>query len=160
LQPGPQTTSWFFNTFFTDQRGISGTGFDYAGFLLGLPATFGYSLYPDFFRTRTSVYALFVQDDIRVNRKLTVNAGLRWDAPLWYHEVYNRSGVFDLAKGEYQRFGQNGFRDTPWNNNWVNFGPRLGFAYTPFSNSRLVVRGGYGMFAVGTASSGASGFLA
>ena len=33
------------------------------------------------------------------------------------------------------------FRDTPWKNNWKNFGPRLGFAYTPRANSSLVVRG-------------------
>ena len=118
-----------------------------------------YSLFPDYIRTRSSVYALFVQDDIRVSRKLTLNVGLRWDAPLWYHEVHNRSGVFDLNKGQYQVFGQDGFRDTPWKNNWKNFGPRLGFAYTPTANSRLVVRGGFGMFAAGTLSSGASGFL-
>ena len=159
LQPGPMNTSWSFNTFFTDQRGFNGTGFDYAGFLLGLPATMNYSIYPDYFRSRASVYALFVQDDIRVNRKLTVNLGLRWDAPLWYREAQNRSGVFDLNKGEYQLLGQNGFRVTPWENNWKNFGPRLGFAYTPTADARLVVRGGYGVFVVGLHSSGANGFL-
>ena len=28
-----------------------------------------------------------------------------------------------------------------------NFGPRLGFAYSPFDSGRLVLRGGYGVFA-------------
>ena len=159
LQPGAQTTAWYFSNLFTDQRGFANTGFDYASFLLGLPNDMNYSLFPDYIRTRSSVYALFVQDDIRVSRKLTLNVGLRWDAPLWYHEVHNRSGVFDLNKGQYQVFGQDGFRDTPWKNNWKNFGPRLGFAYTPGAKSSLVVRGGFGMFAAGTLSSGASGFL-
>ena len=159
LQPGPMNTSWTFNSFFTDQRGVSGTGFDYAGFLLGLPSAMNYTIYPDYFRSRTSVYALFLQDDWRVNRKLTLNLGLRWDAPLWYHEAQNRSGVFDLTKGQYQIFGQNGFRDTPWDNNWLNFGPRFGFAYSPLANSRLVVRGGFGLFSVGTNSAGANGFM-
>lgn len=159
LQPNPGTTLWRFQPIFTDQRGISGTGFDYASFLLGLPAQMGYRIFPGYFKSRSSIYALFMQDDIRVSRKLTVNLGLRWDAPLYYHEAENRSGVFDLNKGEYIRFGTNGFRDTPWKNDWNNFGPRFGFAYSPFADSRTVIRGGYGIFAVGTMSSGAFGFL-
>jgi hypothetical protein len=157
LQPNPGTTLWRFQPIFTDQRGVSGTGSDYASFLLGLPAQMGYRIFPGYFKSRASVYALFVQDDIRVSRKLTVNLGLRWDAPMYYHEAQNRSGVFDLTKGEYVQFGTNGFRDTPWKNDLNNFGPRVGFAYSPIANT--VVRGGYGIFAVGTMSSGAFGFL-
>jgi hypothetical protein len=160
FQPGPGNTLWRFQPIFTDQRGVANTGFDYASFLLGLPAQMGYRIFPDFFRPRSSIYALFIQDDIRLTRKLTLNLGLRWDAPLWYHEAKDRSGVFDLNKGEWVRFGINGFRRTPWKNDWNNFGPRFGFAYSPFAGSRTVIRGGYGMFAVGTLSSGASGFLA
>lgn len=159
FQPNPGNTRWAFSNLFTDQRGLAGTGFDYASFLLGLPAQMTYRIFPDYFRSRASVYALFVQDDIRVNRKLTLNLGLRWDAPLWYHERDNRSGVFDLGKGEYIRFGTNGFRNTPWKNDWNNLGPRFGFSYSPFENSKTVIRGGYGIFSVGTMSSGAFGFL-
>ncbi len=159
LQPNPGTRSWSFQNIFTDQRGLAGTGFDYASFLLGLPARFSYRIFPGYFGSRASVYGLFVQDDFRVNRKLTLNLGLRWDAPLWYHEARNRSGVFDLDKGQYVQFGVNGFRDTPWNNNWKNFGPRFGFAYSPFVNAKLVIRGGFGIFSVGTMSSGGFGFL-
>jgi hypothetical protein len=159
FQPNPGTTLWRFAPIFTDQRGFANTGFDYASFLLGLPAQMGYRIFPGFFKSRTSVYALFVQDDIRISRKLTLNLGLRWDAPLWYHEAENRSGVFDLDRGEYILFGQNGFRDTPWKNDWNNFGPRVGFAYSPFAKGKTVIRGGYGIFSVGTMSSGAFGFL-
>jgi hypothetical protein len=98
-----------------------------------------------------------VQDDIRVTRNLTINLGLRWDAPLYYHEAEDRSGVFDLNKGEYQRLGQNGFRRTPWKNDVNNFGPRFGFSYN--LANKTVIRGGYGMFSVGTMSSGAFGFM-
>jgi outer membrane receptor protein involved in Fe transport len=123
---------------------VNNTGWDYASFLLGLPRTFGYRIFPGYFKSRGSVYALFAQDDIRVNRKLTINLGLRWDAPLYYHEAQDRSGVFDLSKGQYQQLGQNGFRRTPWNNDLNNFGPRFGFAYNPTENT--IVRGGYGLF--------------
>jgi hypothetical protein len=157
LQPNPGTTRFDFAPIYTDQRGVPNTGFDYASFLLGLPRNFTYRIFPGFFKSRSSVYALFVQDDIRLTRKLTLNLGLRWDAPLWYHEAQNRSGVFDLNKGEMQQFGQNGFRRTPWKNDWNNFGPRLGFAYNPIS--KTVIRGGYGLFMVGTMSSGAFGFM-
>ncbi|MBI3471842.1 MAG: TonB-dependent receptor [Candidatus Solibacter usitatus] len=157
LQPNPGTTLWNFQPIYTDQRGVANTGFDYASFLLGLPQRMAYRIFPGYFKSRASVYALFIQDDYRVNRKLTLNLGLRWDAPLWYHEAQDRSGVFDLNKGEYLQFGQNGFRRTPWNNNVKNFGPRIGFAYNP--QPRLVVRGGYGVFSVGTMSSGAFGFM-
>ena len=157
LQPNPGTTVWNFQPIYTNQPGVANTGWDYASFLLGLPRTFAYRIFPGYFKSRGSVYALFVQDDIRVNRKLTVNLGMRWDAPLYYHEAQDRSGVFDLAKGQYQQLGQNGFRRTPWNNDLNNFGPRFGFAYNPVANT--IVRGGFGIFSVGTMSSGAFGFL-
>ena len=72
-------------------------------------------------------------------------------------EAEDRSGVFDLDKGQYQQFGQNGFRRTPWKNDWNNFGPRFGFAYN--IADKTVLRGGFGIFSVGTMSSGAFGFL-
>ena len=78
LQPNPGTTLRRFQPIFTDQRGVSGTGFDYASFLLGLPAQMSYRIFPGYFKSRSSIYALFVQDDIRISRKLTLNLGLRW----------------------------------------------------------------------------------
>ncbi len=157
LQPNPGTTVWNFQPIYTNQVGVNNTGWDYASFLLGMPRTFAYRIFPGFFKSRSSVYALFVQDDIRISRKLTLNLGMRWDAPLWYHESQDRSGVFDLDRGQYKQFGKDGFRRTPWKNDINNFGPRVGFAYNPVD--KTVIRGGFGMFSVGTMSSGAFGFL-
>ncbi|MDE0629111.1 MAG: TonB-dependent receptor [Bryobacterales bacterium] len=157
LQPLPGNTRWWFENTFTDQRGFSGSGFDYASFLLGMPTRFDYRIFPGFFGSRGSVYGLFVQDDFRVTDKLTINLGLRWDAPLYYHEVKNRSGVFDLDRGEIRQYGKDGFRNTPWEQDWNNFAPRFGFAYNV--RDKTVLRGGYGLFTVGTMSSGAFGFL-
>jgi hypothetical protein len=157
LQPNPGTTRWEFQPIYTNQIGVANTGWDYASFLLGMPRNFAYRIFPGFFKSRSSVYALFLQDDIRVTRKLTINLGLRWDAPLYYHEAEDRSGTFDLDRGQYQQFGQNGFRRTPWKNDWNNWGPRFGLAYN-FAD-KTVLRAGYGLFAVGTMSSGAFGFM-
>jgi Carboxypeptidase regulatory-like domain len=158
LQPGALNTAWSFTNVFTNQPGNNNTGFDYASFLLGLPNSLTYSIYPDFFRTRANLYAAFVQDDFHVSRNLTLNLGLRWDAPNFFHEAQNRSGVFSLTQGQYIQFGVNGFRTTPWNNDWANFDPRFGFAYSPLGG-KLVIRGGYGIFVAGVSSAGANGFM-
>src|SRR5207244_4942147 len=34
----------------------------------------------------------------------------------------------------------------PYKTHWKNFGPRIGFAWSPFHSSKTVVRGGYGLF--------------
>jgi hypothetical protein len=158
LQPGALNTAWTFSNVFTNQPGNNNTGFDYASFLLGLPNALTYTIYPDFFRTRANLYAVFVQDDYHISRNLTINLGLRWDAPNYYHEAQNRSGVFDLNQGQYIQFGTNGFRTTPWDNVWNNFNPRFGIAYSALGG-KLVLRGGYGIFLAGVSSAGANGYM-
>jgi len=156
-QPGPNSGSFNFANTFTNQVSFSSSGVAYASFLLGLPTSFNYTIYPDYFRSRASVFAAYVQDDIRVNSRLTVNLGLRWDDPNQFHELLNRSGIFNLATGQYQQFGVNSFRTTAWPNTYTDFGPRLGFAYSPVKGSNTVIRGGFGLFTIGTQLSGATG---
>jgi hypothetical protein len=155
--PGGETGAWTFSANMTNQPGFSNTGFDYASFLLGLPQSYTYTIFPDFFRSRSTAYGAFIQDDFRVNRKLTLNVGLRWDLPSWFHEAQNRSGVYSLQAGQYVQFGQNGFRTTLYNQNYANFEPRVGFAYSPFG--KTVVRGGYGIAYEGLYMIGTSGGL-
>ena len=158
-QTGTGNSSWTFLNLFSDQRGFGASGFSYASFLMGLPADMTYRIFPDRIRPRGTTYALFIQDDIRVSRKLTVNLGLRWDIPKYYRELKDRSGVFDLALGQFRPLGRDGFRRTPWENDIANFGPRFGFAWDLFGNGKTVIRGAYGMFFLGTSASGPNGYL-
>ncbi len=86
----------------------------------------------------------YIQDDFKVNRKLTLNLGLRYEFGTPYYEKNNRLSNYDpvsnsiiLAKDGslYDR----GLVDPDFN----NFGPRLGFAYNVFD--KTVIRGGYGV---------------
>jgi hypothetical protein len=88
--------------------------------------------------------AVFVQDDWRVNRKLTLNLGLRWDVLTPYYEKDDKMANFDPATGSLVLPGQGGVPRSTVDTDWNNLGPRVGFAYQ--ANERTVVRGSYGIF--------------
>jgi hypothetical protein len=106
---------------------------------------------------------VFVQDDWRVSRNLTLNVGLRWDAQTAPHERYNRTtigfnpGAASIVAGSNTATGAtNGgggnylgglvfatpSARSPYDIVYRNFQPRFGFAYQ--INHKLVVRGGWG----------------
>ena len=142
-------------TFATTPTGnpAGGSGNGLASMLVGFPTAFAQTQTP--ITSRYSwYYAAFVQDDFRVSRTLTLNLGVRWEMDTPMIDVNNRMNGADLSEinpvsgtpGVVKFMGVNGYRTTPWNYDLNNFGPRFGFAWKPDFSSRLVFRGGYGIF--------------
>jgi hypothetical protein len=98
---------------------------------------------------------LFVQDDWKAARKLTVNVGLRWNPFVPYDDKLNavsqfrpgqQSTVYPTAPLGYVFPGDVGVPKDTINARWHDFAPRLGFAYDVFGNGKTSIRGGYGIF--------------
>ncbi|HYR83614.1 MAG TPA: TonB-dependent receptor [Terriglobia bacterium] len=97
-------------------------------------------------------YGGFIQDDWRVNKRLVLNLGLRYDSysviqvkptsdlPAQIVNV-NPPNTFTLQKMD---FGAIRPPDKPYEPDRVNFGPRAGLAWTVDATGHTVVRGGIG----------------
>jgi hypothetical protein len=98
------------------------------------------------FDLRMPEYALFVQDDWKVNDRLTLNLGLRYDimpGPNAPTEKTGRIGYYFPEDRRIVLAGGSGDRIVGLDKN--NFGPRLGFAYALNKDKTLALRGGYGI---------------
>jgi hypothetical protein len=70
------------------------TGNDFADFLLGDAKSYQELAVQDAGQWNNVSWAAYVQDNWRVNRKLTLNLGLRWDGVPHTYEANNRMGNF------------------------------------------------------------------
>jgi hypothetical protein len=141
------------------------TGVDFADFLIGAPGGFEQGEAPAA-NTRSYYLGLYAQDSWHPKADLTLNYGLRWDviSPWW--EKHNELEVLKLGAQSVK------FPNSP--QGWVfpgdpgisrtvapirhnNFGPRVGLAWSPSSDSgfqhwitggagRSSIRAGYGIF--------------
>ncbi|HKW97486.1 MAG TPA: TonB-dependent receptor [Bryobacteraceae bacterium] len=91
---------------------------------------------------------LFINDDFKVSRRLTLNLGLRWERYGSPTEAHNVIAQFTNLTG-YDPATVAAARVTPvksmWNTQNHDFGPRFGFAYDVLGNGRMSVRGGFGI---------------
>jgi hypothetical protein len=97
----------------------------------------------------------YVQDNWRVVPKLTLNLGIRYELPFqWfqpkgYSETFRpgyQSTVFSGAPGGLAFVGDPGVLRSLVPTDFNGIAPRLGFAYDVLGNSRIVFRGGFGLF--------------
>lgn len=142
-----------------DTSVITGTGNEFASYLLGqvnsaTQVVVGGSAY------RRMLYAGYVQDDWRVTPRLTINAGLRYDMQTQAVEKHNGIEDFNVNKpnptnsvftGLVEYADTNGYGRNFVHENFGDYGPRLGFAYSLDSKSTTVLRGGVAIYYPSTA---------
>jgi len=104
---------------------------------------------------RTSNYGLFAQDDWKLRPNLTLNLGLRWE---YFGPLSEANGILsNYVLGSDWVVNGNVCGPAPLANRchnghqlyspeYHNFGPRLGFAWSPnFGHDKVVFRGGFGI---------------
>lgn len=141
---------------------LAGTGGDsLASFLLGVPASYNIATGSTETDGRGPYEAYFAQDDWRVSRKLTVNLGVRYEHTTPPYALNDQIGTLTInpvAGGGYtsnlfwagnnqftmQGPQQGGFGRSLQKSNYLDFAPRVGFAYSV--SDRTVLRAGYGIF--------------
>jgi hypothetical protein len=93
--------------------------------------------------TFTNNLGLFFQDDWKVNRRLTLNFGVRHEYSGPLSEKYGRISNFAPAAGLVQ-VGQG--IDELYDRDRNNFAPRFGLAFDPQGTGKTVIRGAYGVY--------------
>lgn len=86
----------------------------------------------------------YIQDDWKINNKLTLNIGLRYE--FVSNPVTDKQPLYAvtnfLTATDWTHV-TNVFRNNP---SLKNFDPRFGFAYSPFNDNKTVIRSGFGIF--------------
>ncbi|MBV8819904.1 MAG: carboxypeptidase regulatory-like domain-containing protein [Acidobacteriaceae bacterium] len=128
---------------------VAGTGNGVADFLLGYPTNMSGAVGTSATHFTFWTHNLFVQDDWKVTRELTLNYGLRWEymgPPRPIDQELNHVYGFDFNTGKqlFPVLGQ--IRPSVVNPDYKDFAPRLGFAYNPAWASSWVMRGGIGIY--------------
>jgi Carboxypeptidase regulatory-like domain/TonB dependent receptor-like, beta-barrel len=132
----------------------SATGNAFSDFLFGVMNKGSVQVQPVFVSSRAWSYALFLQDDIKLTPKLTLNAGLRWQYDQSFRELHDGNAFFNPYSGTWEQFGVNA-PDTTLDPSKKQFEPRVGLSWNPMGG--LVVRAGYGIMHPGYVGHGRAG---
>jgi hypothetical protein len=175
--------NWTFNGQNTENpANATRTGDSFADWVLGLPANSGRGFPSDTFGGAYTSWQFFVQDDIKVSSRLTLNVGFRYEYTPWATGYRGQTGTFDgtlakpiivasksnevdlaaqpaapvaygYLKDLIQTSSQAGLPYSITNPDKRQFAPRFGFAWRPVGET-TVVRGGYGIFYEGEYTDG------
>jgi hypothetical protein len=113
--------------------------------LLGIPAVTGGALLDNRQHLRGESYNLFTQANIRVRDDLTLNFGVRYEFNSPPVDPQDWSSIYNPSTGGISPVGTDGVPRAGYSSDWNNFGPRVGFAWSP-GDRKTVLRGGYGVY--------------
>src|SRR5215470_16356114 len=104
---------------------------------------------PTFIIKDAKQLGLYIQDDWKMTRRLTVNLGFRWDRDFDFiggSDVTNSRTFQELkAAAPFSALAASLVRK-PANDSTKDFSPRIGFAWDVAGNGNHVVRAGFGMY--------------
>ncbi len=90
---------------------------------------------------RFNLFGFYVQDDFRVNRRLTLNFGLRYEFSTVPQEIYDRDVSLPNLLDPEPTVGP-----LYKNSTLSDFAPRVGLAWDLFGDGSTALRAGYGLF--------------
>ena len=132
------------------------TGSPLQDLVLGVPAVALYGSGNTNVHLRSFSEGFYGLDDYRVRSNLTLNLGLRYEYNSAPVDTNNHLSVPDLSSNsatctpkpncQFIVAGTQGVPRGTYTTGKTDFAPRIGLAWTPFPNGRVVVRSGYGIF--------------
>lgn len=137
--------------------GANTTGDPGADFLLGLP-DFYEQTSGGFIDARTQAYYSYAQDEWKIRPNLTLIYGLGWQINTPINDIYNggvainafragqQSTVFPTAPAGLLFPGDKGITTSSYHTHYNDFGPRIGFAWSPGSSGKTSIRAGFGVY--------------
>ncbi|MGB2655179.1 MAG: TonB-dependent receptor [Candidatus Acidiferrum sp.] len=149
---GTFTFTGFGTALYVDGVAQTGTGLDFADFLLGLPQQSSLQYGATAYNFRANSYDFFAQDDWRIRANLTLLLGVRYEYQGPYTEANNQIVNLDVAPDFTAAVPVEPGQTGPYNGVFPaslirpdrnNYAPRLGLAWKPLKDT--VVRTGYGI---------------
>lgn len=109
---------------------------------------------------RQRYFGMYFQDAFKINRKLTMTMGVRWEPEIPQHDIAGRgqhfsaeafsagrkTGLYTNAPAGLLYHGDPGIPRAYANSRYLDFAPRFGLAWDPTGTGRLSVRASYSIF--------------
>ncbi|MGO8817553.1 MAG: carboxypeptidase-like regulatory domain-containing protein [Terriglobia bacterium] len=138
-------------------EGAFSTGDEAADFLLGIP-DFYEQTSGGFIDARTQEYYSYFQDQWKARSNLTLTYGVGWQVNAPQNDIFNggvavnayrpgvQSTVYPSAPPGLLFPGDAGISESTYGTSFKHFAPRLGFAWSPGSDHKWSIRGGFGIY--------------